>query len=78
MFILLCRLICKRLLEMLKGGTNGGIERRKNCVNKVLNAPIHMGSLASNQEEQVDDIKSIWVTTRDDVMVILVQALFIL
>ncbi|OXU17138.1 ATP-binding cassette sub-family F member 3 [Nasonia vitripennis] len=62
------RLICKRLLEMLKGGTNGGIERRKNGVNKVLNVPIHMGSLASNLEEQVDDIKSIWVTTRDDVM----------
>jgi ATP-binding cassette subfamily F protein 3 len=54
---------------MLKGGTNGGIERRKNGVNKVLNVPIHMGSMVSTLEEQVDQIKSIWVTTRDDVMV---------
>ncbi|XP_011497559.1 PREDICTED: ATP-binding cassette sub-family F member 3 [Ceratosolen solmsi marchali] len=62
------RQICRRLLEMLKGGTNGGIERRKNGVNKVLNVPIHMGSMVSTLDGQVDQIKSIWVTTRDDAM----------
>jgi len=60
-----------KLLEMLKGNTNDeDIDRRKNGVNKVLNAPVHLGALAATLEEQVEQIKSIWVTTRDDVMVI--------
>lgn len=60
-----------KLLEMLKGNTNNeDIDRRKNGVNKVLNAPVHLGALAANLEENVEQIKSIWVTTRDDVMVI--------
>lgn len=54
---------------MLKGG-NGEMERRKNGVNKVLNVPIHMGSMSSNADEEFDQIKSIWVTSRDDNMVI--------
>ena len=54
---------------MLKGGNNGKVQRRRNVLNKVLNAPIHMGSLASNVDDQIDDIKSIWVSTRDDVTV---------
>lgn len=59
-----------KLLEMLKGNTNDeDIDRRKNGVNKVLNAPVHLGALAATLEEQVEQIKSIWVTTRDDVMV---------
>lgn len=45
------------------------MERRKNVVNKVLNVPIHMGSMASNVEGEIDQIKSIWVATRDDNMV---------
>lgn len=53
---------------MLKGG-NGSIDRRRNYVNKVLNAPIHMGSMTAHLEEQVEEIKSIWVSSRDDVMV---------
>lgn len=60
------RQICRKLLEMLKGGTNGGLHRRINVVNKVLNAPIHMGSMTSALEEEVDQIKSIWVSSRDD------------
>lgn len=56
---------------MLKGNTNDeDIDKRKNGVNKVLNAPVHLGALAATLEEQVEQIKSIWVTTRDDVMVI--------
>lgn len=55
---------------MLKGTADGGIEvvndRRNNGVNKVLNAPVHLGAMAATLEDQVEDIKSIWVTTRDD------------
>lgn len=60
-----------KLLEMLKGNTEEGqVERRKNGVNKVLNAPVHLGAMAATLEAQVEQIKSIWVTTRDDAMVI--------
>lgn len=54
------------------------MDRRRNGVNKVLNAPVHLGSLAATLEAQVDQIKSIWVTTRDDVMVMYGCILFIL
>jgi len=60
-----------KLLEILKGTSNNDdIDRRKNGVNKVLNAPVHLGALAATLEAQVEQIKSIWVTTRDDAMVI--------
>lgn len=60
-----------KLLEILKGSSNNDdIDRRKNGVNKVLNAPVHLGALAATLEAQVEQIKSIWVTTRDDAMVI--------
>lgn len=64
------RQICARLLEILKGSSNDDddMDRRRNGVNKVLNAPVHLGSLAATLEAQVEQIKSIWVTTRDDVM----------
>ncbi|XP_011633645.1 ATP-binding cassette sub-family F member 3 isoform X2 [Pogonomyrmex barbatus] len=63
------RQICVRLLEILKGSSNDEeIDRRRNGVNKVLNAPVHLGALAATLEAQVEQIKSIWVTTRDDVM----------
>ncbi|TGZ37020.1 ATP-binding cassette sub-family F member 3 isoform X1 [Temnothorax longispinosus] len=63
------RQICARLLEILKGSSNDDdMDRRRNGVNKVLNAPVHLGSLAATLEAQVEQIKSIWVTTRDDAM----------
>ncbi|CAL1679356.1 unnamed protein product [Lasius platythorax] len=63
------RQICVRLLEILKGSSNNDdMDRRKNGVNKVLNAPVHLGALAATLESQVEQIKSIWVTTRDDAM----------
>lgn len=63
------RRICEKLLEMLKGGSNDeDIERKKNGVNKVLNAPVHLGTMAATLEAQVEQIKSIWVNTRDDAM----------
>lgn len=36
---------------------------------KVLNAPIHLGSMVDNLEGNVTDIKSIWVMQRDDSLV---------
>lgn len=60
------RQICTKLLEMIKGCTIADLERRKNRVNKVLNAPIHMGSMNSSLDDQIDDVKSIWISTRDD------------
>lgn len=64
------RQICRKLLEILKGSSNDDdIDKRKNGVNKVLNAPVHLGALAATLEAQVEQIKSIWVTTRDDAMV---------
>lgn len=65
------RQICNKLLEMLKGGKHGtqnGSNENRNGLNKVLNAPVHLGSMAATLEEQVEDIKSIWVTSRDDGM----------
>lgn len=67
-----------RLLEILKGSNNDDMDRRRNGVNKVLNAPVHLGSLAATLEAQVDQIKSIWVTTRDDAMVMYSCIFFIL
>lgn len=59
-----------KLLEILKGSSDDDdMDKRKNGVNKVLNAPVHLGTLAATLEAQVEQIKSIWVTTRDDGMV---------
>lgn len=63
-FINYCRNICEKLLLLMKPGNplqNGGA--------KVLNAPVNMGTMAANQENDVEEIKSIWVTTRDDGLV---------
>lgn len=36
---------------------------------KVLNAPVHLGSIVDNTETDISDIKSIWVVQRDDSLV---------
>lgn len=61
------RCICDKLLNMLK--PNKEVVTNANGLTKVLNAPIHLGSMAANLESNVDDIKSIWVTQRDDSLV---------
>lgn len=38
---------------------------------KVLNAPIHLASMAANLENSVGDVKSIWVMQRDDSLVLI-------
>lgn len=54
--------ICTQLLKILNPNntiaTNGPA--------RVLNAPVHLGSMAANLESSVEDIKSIWVMQRDD------------
>jgi ATP-binding cassette subfamily F protein 3 len=59
-----CRNICEKLLLLMRPDNklqNGGA--------KVLNAPVNMGTMAANQDCGVEEIKSIWVTTRDDGLV---------
>lgn len=41
----------------------------KNGPTKVLNAPVHLGSMAANLESNIDDVRSIWVMQRDDSLV---------
>lgn len=36
---------------------------------KVLNAPVHLGSMAANLESNMEDVKSIWMMQRDDTLV---------
>ncbi|KAG5889243.1 hypothetical protein JTB14_006379 [Gonioctena quinquepunctata] len=56
------RSICDDLLCMLKPtqtkASNGSI--------KVLNAPVHLGSIVDNTDSNVEDVKSIWMMQRDD------------
>lgn len=33
---------------------------------KMLEAPIHLGAMAANLETDMEQVKSIWVQTRDD------------
>lgn len=67
LLILLCfRTICNELLNMLKPDKSSS---KKNGPTKVLNAPIHLASMAANLENDMNDIKSIWVMHRDDTLV---------
>ncbi|KAF5306592.1 hypothetical protein FQR65_LT18534 [Abscondita terminalis] len=54
--------ICNELLKIL----NPNNASTQNGPARVLNAPIHLGSMAANLENNVDEIKSIWVMQRDD------------
>lgn len=36
---------------------------------KVLNAPVHLGSIVENNDSSIDEVKSIWVVQRDDTLV---------
>ncbi|XP_046390041.1 ATP-binding cassette sub-family F member 3 [Ischnura elegans] len=59
------RNICDRLLDIMKPGSKSIMN---NGSAKVLNAPVHLASMAANLENNVDDIKSIWVMQRDDTL----------
>ncbi|KAF2881221.1 hypothetical protein ILUMI_24945 [Ignelater luminosus] len=54
--------ICTQLLKIL----NPSKASASNGPARVLNAPVHLGSMAANLESNMDEIKSIWVMQRDD------------
>ncbi|KAK5644777.1 hypothetical protein RI129_006077 [Pyrocoelia pectoralis] len=54
--------ICTKLLKIL----NPNNAAAHKVPTRVLNAPIHLASMAANLENNVTDIKSIWVMQRDD------------
>ncbi|XP_021913880.1 ATP-binding cassette sub-family F member 3 isoform X2 [Zootermopsis nevadensis] len=55
--------ICDKLLHIMK-------PEKASMINtgsaKVLNAPVHLATMAANLENNVEAIKSIWVMSRDD------------
>lgn len=62
------RQICNELLKMLRPGKDNAA---CNGPSKILGAPVHLGSMAANLENNIDDIKSIWVMHRDETLVII-------
>uniref|UniRef100_A0A8D8U455 ATP-binding cassette sub-family F member 3 n=1 Tax=Cacopsylla melanoneura TaxID=428564 RepID=A0A8D8U455_9HEMI len=57
--------ICTKLFRILKPNYDDD-SAIKNGPTKVLNAPIHLGSMNTNLDNGVDEIKSIWVNHRED------------
>ncbi|KAK3927959.1 ATP-binding cassette sub-family F member 3 [Frankliniella fusca] len=55
--------ICEKLWDIMRPDT-GSVKKE----NRVLGAPVHLKSLSDNQDTDITDIKSIWVTQRDDVL----------
>lgn len=55
------REICSQLLYALKGN----LEEPDNKEHKVLDAPVHLGRMAEQFENNADEIKSIWMKQRD-------------
>lgn len=55
--------LCDKFLGILKPdkATMG-----RGSMAKVLDAPINLGQMAANLETETDDVKSIWVVSRDD------------
>lgn len=43
----------------------------KNGLTKILDAPVHLASMAADLEDNDMEIKSIWVNSRDDSLVCL-------
>ncbi|XP_074030341.1 ATP-binding cassette sub-family F member 3 [Leptinotarsa decemlineata] len=56
------RSICEDLLCMLKPTKT----KASNGTIKVLNAPVHLGSIVDSTDSNIEDVKSIWVMQRDD------------
>lgn len=65
-----CREICEQLLHMLQPDK----KCNRNGPRKVLDAPIHLASMTTNVNE-TDDLKSIWLHTRDDNLVCICEQL---
>ncbi|PSN29328.1 ATP-binding cassette sub-family F member 3 [Blattella germanica] len=54
------------LHEVAEGKSELDISTLNSGSAKVLNAPVHLATMAANLENNIDDIKSIWVMSRDD------------
>ncbi|KAL3270009.1 hypothetical protein HHI36_009066 [Cryptolaemus montrouzieri] len=57
------RHICENLLNMLKPEQTNGTTTSGS---RILNAPVHLGSMVANSENNVEEVKSIWLMQRDD------------
>jgi len=60
------RNICDKLLHIMKPEKAGMLHTGSA---KVLNAPVHLATMAANLENNIEEIKSIWVMSRDDGLV---------
>lgn len=61
--------ICSKLLHFMRPHSNDNISR--NGLTKILDAPVHLASMAADLEDNDMEIKSIWVNSRDDSLVCL-------
>lgn len=59
------RVICDRLLVLLRRPGDAGFQSG----NKVLNAPVNIASLAANNVNEAEEMKSIWVNQREEGLV---------
>lgn len=59
--------VCQKLWGIMKPGSNDSNVAKKE--NRVLEAPVHLKSLSDNNDTDIGEIKSIWVTSRDDNLV---------
>lgn len=50
--------------------------KASNGLMKVLNAPVHLGSMVENTDSSIEEVKSIWVVQRDDTLVRTLLKLF--
>ncbi|XP_001946527.2 ATP-binding cassette sub-family F member 3 [Acyrthosiphon pisum] len=56
--------ICSKLLHFMRPHSNDNVIR--NGHTKILDAPVHLASMAADLEDNDMEIKSIWVNSRDD------------
>jgi len=61
--------ICSKLLHFMRPHTDENVSR--NGHTKILDAPVHLASMAADLEDNDMEIKSIWVNSRDDSLVCL-------
>lgn len=50
---------------------NSNDNATRNGLTKILDAPVHLASMAADLEDNDMEIKSIWVNSRDDSLVCL-------
>ncbi|VVC28242.1 ABC transporter-like,P-loop containing nucleoside triphosphate hydrolase,AAA+ ATPase domain,ABC- [Cinara cedri] len=56
--------ICSKLLHFMRPHSDDSVAR--NGHTKILDAPVHLASMAADLEDNDMEIKSIWVNSRDD------------